>query len=278
MSDNLKYCRPSDLLSPVTTTPDVDPIADPEYGLTALSDLLLSKPCKFDGVGPLNLVFDMGVQTRIDAFALPNHNLATGTVCSVQMNATDVWTSPTVNGSMTVGANHANGHRASPWIDLTQVAGYSVSGFRYLRLVVPAQVYNIQIGERLIIGNLREFDEWPQFGGTKGAQRRWLENLETEYGVQRVSRRKITQRTFSVTVKGSDQDFEDLQYLGDDASGVARPFFVAFVGNVFTDGGLLVRFTKETAEKLEATEEWFNVNPFTFSVRELSRSLPLLTT
>jgi hypothetical protein len=271
---NLKYCRPSDIVIPQAVSADIATVGG-QYGLPALYDLNPAKPCTFIGVGPLRIVYDYGSAQRIDAFGLPNSNLDAGLPCRVEMHAIDSWGAPTVSGTMTTGADHANGHRASPWKDLTQVAGYSASGFRYLSLYVPVNSVNIRLGEILPIARLREFSRWPMWDGTKGAQRRFLESMETEYGVQRVVRRKITQRTLSFSFKGRDTDYADLQSLADDASGVARAFFITADGDVETDGGLYARFTRDTAERIEASEEWTDTNPFTVSVRELSRSLPL---
>lgn len=271
--DNIKYVRASDLIIPVVVDSSLD-ILDTQYSLDALFDLQPAKPAKFDGV-LLELIMDLGSQMRVDMFGIPNSNLDAGMPCTLQMNNTNSWGAPTVNTTITMGSDFPNGHKASPWKDFTTISGYSTSGFRYIRLLTGTNSVNIQIGELMIGKQLRTFTQWAQFGGTRGTELKWLENLETEYGLQRVHRRKIQQRTFAYTIKGSDQDFEDLENLAIDVSGVARPFFVARDSSIFADGGLMCRFTPESVKKIEAQEEWYDDNPFTFTVRELSRGIPL---
>jgi hypothetical protein len=93
--------------------------------------------------------------------------------------------------------------------------------------------------------------------------------------VERVFRRRITQRSFSYPIKLDTDDYDELQRLGDDCSGIARPFFITRDSSIVDDDGLYARLTKDIAEQLNADEEWYDSNPFTLSVMELSRSLPL---
>jgi hypothetical protein len=271
----LKYARPSDIVTALAVITCSQAVStETGYGLPALYDGIPARPCKILSVGPARVVYDFGSARRIDAFALPNHNLAAGTVCQVAMNATDSWGAPTVNASMTVGAQRLDGHRASPWVDLTTVAGYTTSGLRYLSLNVPAQSVEIKLGETLAISELRRFSQWTQFG-TRGITIPFLESLTTEYGVQRVYRRRVSQRTFDYRLKGNAADVNDLRSLMEDAGGLALPWFVVADSDVETDGGLMVRFTKDTAARLQASEEWFDLDEIRVAVEELSRSIPL---
>lgn len=288
--DNLKYCRPSDIITSLATITASGSIStDPEYGLASLYDRNPAKPLKFLTAGPVRLVYDFGATRRIDAFSLPNHNLDAGLDCIVSLNATNNWTSPTVSVAMEVGTEHLDGHRASPWADFTTASGYTASGFRYCSLFIPANTSAIKLGETPIISNLREFSQWTQFGGERGATKPFLESIRTEFGVVRVYRRRVKQRYFRYQIKGTDDttkqvaasalarddDFNALQDLSDDAGGMALPFFVTANSAIKTDGGLYARFTKETAERTSAQEEWFDISPFRFEVEEVSRSLPL---
>jgi hypothetical protein len=281
----LRYARPSDIITSLATITASGTVnSDPNYGLSALYDLNPAKPLKFDTAGPIRIVYDMGSARRMDAFSLPNSNLAAATNCVVALNATDSWAAPTVQTSLVTGADHLDGHRASPWADFTTVSGYSASGFRYCSLFVPAQSTNIKIGETPIIGNLRQFDHEPRWGGTKGALRKYLNALETETGVVRVNRRRLKQRTYTFDIKGGTPDYEALQALCDDAGGLALPWFFCPDDAVKTDLGLYVRFTPESAARLLAQEEFFYlptsanrgiVTNMTVDVVEVSRSLPL---
>lgn len=281
----LRYCLPSDIITPaavITASGTVS--SDPNYGLAALYDRLPNKPLKFTTVGPIRLVYDFGFQRRVDAFSMPNHNLGAGTACVVALNNSNSWGAPTCSQIMTTGADHLDGHRASPWCEFTAASGYTVNGFRYVSLFVPAQAVNIKIGETLVIAQIRRFNHEPQFGGNKGPVRRYLNNLETEFGVVRVNRRRIKQRSFAFTLKGSTVDFNAMQNLADDAGGNAVPFFITADDADKTDGGLYARMSDETAAKLMSQEEFFYlpsgtqnryIENFPIDVIEVSRSLPL---
>jgi hypothetical protein len=143
-----------------------------------------------------------------------------------------------------------------------------------MRLVFGTSDEPIKIGEFLVMSELREFSRWVQWNGVKGTNRRFLEAVETEYGVMRVHRRRIKSRFFSFDIKLDVDDWDDLNDLADDAGGLAKPFFVAADGGYEEDNGLLARFTRESAARLEASEEWYDSNLFNFAVEEVSRGLP----
>jgi hypothetical protein len=276
---NLKYARPSDIItSTAAWTAAAGTVStDANYGLAAMYDRKMSRPLKFtDGpVVAVRVVGDFGVATRLDGLALPNHNLPAGTAIRAEMNDTNVWTAPAVSVAMPPGTDMLDGHRASPWADFTAASGYTSAGFRYVSLYVPATAVVQQIGELLALSHLRSFSQFPQFKGTKGTSRQYLEAIRTEYGVRRVSRRAIKQRQFQFSLFGSDADYADLQTLADDATGLAAPFFMVADSSIKTDGGLYGRFTDATAAMLSATEEWYDVNTLTIAFMEDSRSLPL---
>ncbi len=276
MAENIKYCLPRDIITSLATiTASGTVSSDPNYGLSSLYDGQPAKPCKFLTSGPIRITFDFGSRTRIDAFSMPNHNLDAGMTCIVALNNSDSWASPSVQTNLVIGSQHLDGHRASPWCSFVTASGYTTSGYRYLSLYVPANSAAIKIGEAVIIANLRTFSQWAQFNGQRATEREFLEAIKTEYGAVRVVRRKIKRRVFSYTIKGSETDYSDLQNLGDDAGGYALPFFITADGSIKTDGGLYARLTQDSARRLAAQEEWYGVIPFTISIEEVSRSLPL---
>lgn len=271
----LKYARPSDLVTALAVVTCSEPVSsDPSYGLASLYDGIPARPCKILSVGPARIVLDFGSAQRLDAIAIPNHNLAAGSVITIAGNATNAWGAPTMSLGLVTGPDSLDGHVASPWADLTQASGYSPLGFRFYSVLFPAQAVEIKIGELLAIAELRQFSQWTQFG-TRGVQIPFLESLTTEYGVQRVYRRRVAQRSLDYRIIGNDADFEALRALALDAGGLALPWFVVNDSDAFSDGGLMVRFTPDTAAKILATEQWYDVNEIRFSVQELSRSVPL---
>lgn len=271
----LKYARPSDLVTALAVITCSEPVSsDASYGLPSLYDGIPARPCKILSVGPARIVLDFGAARRVDAVAIPNHNLAPGSVITIAGNATNAWGAPTMSIAVVTGPDSLDGHVASPWADLTQASGYSPTGFRYLSILLPVQAVQIKVGELLVMSELRQFSQWTQFG-TRGTQIPYLESLTTEYGVQRVYRRRVSQRSLDYRIVGNDADFEALRALALDAGGLALPWFVVNNSDDMSDGGLMVRFTPDTAAKILATEQWYDVNEIRFSVLELSRSVPL---
>lgn len=270
---NILWTLPSEIVTgnAAITLPSGTLDSDENYQLPSLYDTDPAKPCKI--TGPLRLVFDWGSAQRIDGFALPNHNLLEGSSeVLVQLNSSNAWGAPAVSVALNIGAIRLDGHRAAPWLDLRDVA--DISGYRYGSIAIST-VGNVKLGEVLWLARLREFSRWPMFGGSRGVRRRYVEALETEYGVVRVHRRRISQRTFAYPIKLSAADVDLLNMLADDTSGYARPFFIVRDSSVETDGGLYARITRDTAETLAVNEEWDESHPFTLSVMETSRSLPL---
>lgn len=81
-------------------------------------------------------VWDFGSSTRVDGLWLW-HNADAGITIRIQMNATNVWTSPTVDYTMLAPTKHKLGFTFKMFFDMTQASGYSTSGKRYLRIVIP---------------------------------------------------------------------------------------------------------------------------------------------
>lgn len=277
---NLKYARPSDIITAdATWTAAAGAVStNPDYGLPSLYDGRMAKPTKFTDSPAIaiRVVGDFGTATRVDAMALPNSkNIPAGTVMKMQLGNEATFATYDVSVDVTMGAASIGGHVASPWANFVTASGYSTGGFRYASLYVPAVTSAPWLGELLVMSNLREFTQWPQFGGMRGTTHPFLENIYTEYGQRRVVRRLIQQRRFAFTLFGNDADYTDLNDLIDDAGGVSSPFFMVADSNVTSNGGLYGRFTPETAALIQATENWFDLNALTISFEEDSRSLPL---
>jgi len=276
----LTYTRPSDIVTAEATwaVNSGTISSDPDYGLASLYDGKMAKPTKFTDSPAVNvrIVGNFGSARRIDGLALPNSkSIAAGTIMKAELNTVDSWISPAVSVDMVMGSPYLDGHVASPWASFLAASGYSVSGYQYASLLVPAGAAAPWLGELLVLAQLRTFSQWPGFSGTKGRTHPFLENIYTEYGQRRVVRRLIKQRRIDYPIKGSDQDVEDLQALADDCGGVSTPFFLAADGNVKIDGGLYGRLDPGLVASLMNPEEWFNVNGLTISFEEDSRSLPM---
>jgi hypothetical protein len=274
----LKYARPSDIITAdlTWTAPAGTVSSDTDYGLASLYDEQMAKPTKFTDVPAvaIRVVGDAGVATRVDGMALPNSkNIPAGTVMKAQMGNDPTFATYAVSVDVTMGASGLDGHVASPWANFVAASGYSVSGYRYVSWYVPAVASAPWLGELLVMSHLREFSVWPQFG-TRGQTVPFLENIYTEYGVRRVTKRLIRQRRVSYPFRGRDTDFDDLQALVQDCGGVATPFFLVANSTVKTDGGLYGRLTPESAKTIEGAEEWYDLTNFNVVFEEDSRSIP----
>lgn len=280
------YSRPSDIITSeatITVGSGITPIVstDVGYGLSALYDRNPAKPLKFQTTGAIRLVADFGSPRRIEGMAIPHHNFDPGCIVAFQLNTADSWGAPAVSVPLTMPELHLDGHRCSPWVDFTTASGYGTGSYRYASISVGANVSPTKVGEWLIMSALRTFQTdgpshgFMQFGARKGTQRRFIESLETEYGVVRVARRKIKQRLWSFRMLGASGDSVALQQLGDDCGGRALPFFFAESRGSAVDEGLYVRFTREAAQRLQSEEQWFNLDNFALDIEEVSRSLPL---
>lgn len=270
-----RYARTDDIITSEATITASGVDTDPDYGTSALYDRNPAIPMKLTHGNQTRVVLDFGTAVRIDAFAMPNSNEAAGAVIEVALNATNVWTSPSVLVNMVMGPDDLMGHKASPWVDFTTASGYDVAGFRYLSFLLPAQSDNHQIGEVLVISTLRNFTKWIQFNGRRGAKRPTAEGVETEFGIVRVPARLLKQRVYDFTIRASDADLSAMQDICDAARGRAFPWFFVWESTDKTDGGIYVRFTKETADRLMGEEVWFDIDQFGGSVEEVSRSVPL---
>jgi hypothetical protein len=275
-----KYSKASDIVtsSATITVPTGTVSTDANYGLTSLYDGNPAKPCKFT-TAYATILFDFGSAQRLDAFAMPHHNIDAGLGVLFQGNASDSWGAPTLSASVTIGAHDADGHVKQAWVDLTGVSGYSVSGFRYWRLYIPAtNSVAVQIGEALLVAQLRTLTRGIQDTIARPITRGYIPAMETEAGVKLYYERDVKQFGISGNIVGTLQDYADVKALLDDTHGPCRGFFFVLDSSVQHDGGLYVRATEEMATDFSAeqpVEFRDDVVMLPWSVVELSRGLPL---
>ena len=274
-----KYCRPSDIVtSSATVTAKTGTVStDTNYGLASLYDGNPAKPCKFTTTSG-SILFDFGTDQRLDAIAIPHHNLDAGLAVTFQGNATDSWGAPTLSASVTIGAHDADGHVQRAWVDLTGVAGYSVAGFRYWLLTIPTNSVALQLGEVLLIAQLRTLVRGIQDSIGRTTLRNYIPALETDAGVELFYERDVKQSIISGTIPGTLQDYADVEALLSDAHGPSRGFFFVLDSATQHAGGLYVRATPDMCVSFAASqpvEFRDDVISIPWQVKELSRGLPL---
>lgn len=126
----------------VTATPE-----DSTYPAANLVDENPGTPSKLSATSG-SWVIDLAQATRVDAVAFWKHNFDPALTVQIQMHASDVWTAPTLSTTITIPALPEDAYPFCPWVDLRSVAGYAVSGFRYLRINVPsANSVNCALGD-----------------------------------------------------------------------------------------------------------------------------------
>jgi len=73
---------------------------------TALKDTRLSRIARTIDLTSQTIVFDLGSAKAIDYFAIIKHNLTSSAIIHIQGNASDVWTAPTVDVTVTWTVNN----------------------------------------------------------------------------------------------------------------------------------------------------------------------------
>jgi hypothetical protein len=275
-----RYCLPSDIVTgnATITAPLGTVSTDPNYGLASLHDGNPAKPLKFTNSPAIAtaILFDFGAAQRLDGIVIPAHNLSAGLAVRFQGHTSNSWGSPTLNAALTVAAADKDGHSKRPWVDLTAVAGYATSGFRYWRLYIPAtSSVPIQLGEVCLVKQWRTWTNGLRFDDEQTIERRYIPALETAYGVKTYYDMNVKQTRVRGTVVGGTADYDALKDLVDDAGGPVQPFVVVLNDEVLTDGGCLMRCAEGLSQALSATWQAHDLLNLPVEFIEVSRGLPL---
>lgn len=128
---------------------------DTDYPATLVSDFsdaFYAAPSKLTTPSGAWL-FDWGVPQRVDLIAVLHNFDSNLADVAWQMNATDVWTSPTVNASLAVPVKRDDGYTLNIGLNVTKSIGYSAGGFQFARLTVPT-ANSVPIGVKVWIGQI----------------------------------------------------------------------------------------------------------------------------
>lgn len=106
------------------------------YPLTRAYDVDPGTHTKSTTTTDYRLTLDWGAQQRQDALWMPMYGIPGGTWIRWEANATNSWASPSFVHSLQV-SSPIGGLPVGIYMDLTQGAGYSASGFRWGSLFVP---------------------------------------------------------------------------------------------------------------------------------------------
>lgn len=266
MSANAIYQRASDNVAAggtLTASSEAD-----GYPAEYLVDLKPQRPSKLDGTTG-NWVWEFSSPQRIDLVAIIHHNLDAGLDVRFQGNATNVWGGPTLNEAFTIPSAREDGYPVNPWLDLTGATGYSVSGFRFWRLVVVGvNSADVSIGEVWLGETKRTLDPNISWDATEGEERKAIVH-ETEFDIDQVYDLGVTIRSLTGEIDATDVARESFNDWWRSVRGRARPHLLIPYGEDVNDAWL-VKF-KNTLKDIDLV--LIDRNTIKVEVREMGRGL-----
>lgn len=237
-------------------------------GVAPIADLNPAKEKSFTTTTG-GIVFNFGSAQILDGIAIIHHVLdASLANVQIQGNATDVWTSPTLDVNVPIPAGHADGFPVNPWVDLT---GEGSRTFQYWRLNFgTANSVPIKLGQVLLLSNLRFVTKNFEIGALEEEEHRIIP-LETDFGIEAifdfgVKRRQLIGRIVTDNTE-SDTWFETKRQT----RGRARAWFIARDRDV--NDAMFVRFVNPSGYGRVLRSHGVHVLPF--QVKEVSRGLVL---
>ena len=265
------HTRPSDNVAPnatITIQTGTDP-GDPNYASTSLVDLNPAKVAKILSTTGAWL-FDFGSAQRIDLAAFIHSTFADTAVMRLQGNATDSWGAPSFNALIDVQAWLGSGSTRWPrnqWLDLTQEAGYSTTGYRYWRLVITGNDQNLWLGQVIFSPTIRRMSSDVQWDYARAPKKRSIVN-ETAYGSKTVYARGTTQYMLQANQRMDEELFEDQEQHFYDSDGLALPWIL-----IPDETGPDAYFVRSVEDVYATTHHFFDVHDRKFMVEELSRGV-----
>lgn len=268
MSVNVIYQKLTDQVadnaaSVIATTEDA------AYPAANLYDFKPAKPAKLTGTTG-NWVWDFTIAQRVDLIALIHHNLTAGLDVRIQGNATNSWGAPTLTTAITIPAYRDDGYPVNPWRDLTGVAGYSTSGFRYWRLVVVGtNAAAIAIGEVWLGSTKRTLDPNVDWGVHRIHERKMVEH-ETDFGVVSAYDLGVTVRKLTGNLDTTDAQRDLVLAWWESTHGRVYPFLL--IPNGDENEAWLVRWGRSMHD---TTFDLIDRNTIPLEFQEVGRGLVL---
>jgi hypothetical protein len=167
--------------------------ADSDYPASNLVDGTLWTPAKVTvAAGEASFVFDLGSAREVTVVSLGHlSECAALTSCKVQGNATDAWTSPSIDQTLTLPTTSEDGQRVCPWLDLSAVSPRS---YRYWRLKFAGTNGTvIGLGEVWLSATKRTLARTYRAGFETVDDFTPIVH-ETEYGIRHVYERRVRRR------------------------------------------------------------------------------------
>lgn len=265
------YGLPSGNIAPNATITVSSGTGDSLYVPGNLANLNPAKPAKLTGTAGAWL-FDFGTAVILEIIAIIHHNFLSGTtVLRVQGNATDSWSTPTLDQVVTIPTDDADGYPRNPFIDLLALLpNASDRTFRYWRVSVASNPVNVAVGEVLMVTSKLTFERNLQPGMGDEEEQPSITH-DTDYGVTTVYHFGPKWRTWrGELILESMAAQAAFRTLYQDARGQARGFL--FIPDPTVSDAWFVRFD---SSRYAAVRESKNLFKHTVGLVEISRGLPL---
>lgn len=261
----LIYSTPADQRLTDAVTITASAVEDPDmYPVSGLFDSNPAKAFKF-GTTTGSLVFDFATSTELDLVSIVHHNLDPGLEVRIQGNASNVWTSPSLNQLIVI-PDYEKGRPlwpVNPFKDLSALS----NSFRYWRLLFPeANTEEIQLGQ-LWMGAKNEVVHNIGWGYQEEVERRLIEH-ETDYGVSTIYDLGTKIKSWSPEIMTSDAGMQAIEEWWDACNGRSLPTLV--IVDPTKNDARLVRWTSPSRL---IKRDFKNDNKIAFGLREVSRGL-----
>lgn len=242
---------------------------DPEYPAANLGDEKPELPAKLTTTSGA-WVADLGAPQVAEVVSVIHHNFDPGSDVRFQMNATNVWSAPSVDAPFTIPAKHQDLFGVNVWLDLVTLIPLPVNRtYRYLRLVqTTVNSKPLSVGEWVVYRQKRDLGVR---GIAYGAQRGTLRPAvlhETETAVRHMLDYGTTVRFLQCDVNRTKTTQADIEEWYRAAQGMVRPFLI--VPNTDEVDALFAGFADPA---LVFTRAWQQSNTATLKFQEFARGL-----
>lgn len=242
---------------------------DSAYPVAYLTDGRITRPMKFTSQTG-TLLFTFAGAQRVDLFALGPHNLDAALAVTLKGNTVDSgWGSPAFSVAVTIPATDEDDLKPCPFVDLTQAAGYSATGWQYWRLeIAGTNSVPIQLGEVWMSQLKRTFTN-PYRWDFEIDEDRLIEEHETEYGTLVIYDLQIRRRKFKATFPANDTVVDEIRRWHRAMRG--RVNKTVFIPNDSTNEAWWIVLPKNWLQSSIAPD----FSDIALDIEELSKGLPL---
>jgi hypothetical protein len=202
------HARPSDEVGQLATVTLATGSEDPDNPLSNLTTMDPAAIFLTSSSGTaVDVVWDSLIATDVKVFSLHHHNIPAGTNVRIQRNATNTWGAPTIDAAVPITTYPQTGLPFPVGVDLTEAAGYTVSGFRYTRLHIPSLAQLVGLGSALLWGEKRT--DWdPHLPPSRHAEQQPATMFKTALGRRRGYWKGVRLRTWPIAMRQEDPGWQ----------------------------------------------------------------------